>query len=122
MASKFRFAPLYFKQKKIGELETVELQVMSGDEQMIGTEGLLGHSEGAITCKLTAGCVIPVGGTTPAMIDALLNKEDVDIGLPIDGGTFKFTGRLTGVTYNSESKSGSTKGKFEISTGKPTKV
>ncbi len=110
---------MYFKSKKVAELEDVSYEIMSNDESLIGTEGYLTHSEGAVTCKITATAIIPVGGTTPNMLNSLLNKEDVGIGVPIDGGLQKFTGRLTGVSYDSNSKSGKTTGKFTVEGGRP---
>lgn len=117
--AKIKFAPLYVNNKKCAELEDVSYEIMSNDEAQIGTEGYLCHSDGATMAKASCNSLVPVGGTTPNMVQHILNKNDVSLGLPIDGGLQKFTGRLVTVSYKSSSKNGKTEGQFSFEGGKP---
>ena len=116
---KVKFAPLYFNQRKIAHLENVEFDVASGDEPQVASDGYLTHSEGATMSTCSATCIVPVSGVDPDLLSKLLDKADVQIGLPIDGRTLKVTMRPTRARYTSEPKNGKTQGVFEFGGGAP---
>lgn len=113
-----RFAPIYYKNKKVATLENVTYSIKSGNEPLIITEGWDGISEGAVTCDASASCIDPVEGSGMSFIDDLLNKKLVQIGIPIDGKIHQFTACVMGADFSSDAKSGKTTGKFDFSGGK----
>jgi hypothetical protein len=120
MGVRVKFAALYHNQKKIAELEDVEVSVMMNGEEIIATEGWLTVSDGAITSKLTATAIIPTSGTTPDMFMPLLNRDDVQLAVPLFGKILKFDpSRPMSINVSSTTKSGKTSGKFEWVSGKP---
>lgn len=117
--AKIKFAPLYFNQRKIAHLENVEFDVASGDEPQIGSDGYLCDSDGATLTTFSATCIVPVSGVDPQILLKLLNKENVKIGLPVDGVTLKLDARVRQARYTSESKNGKTQGVFSGGGGAP---
>ena len=114
-----RNAPIYFKGKKIAEIETASYEINSGDEAQIGTDGYLGHSKGAITSKFDANVIVPVAGLGVTVTDALLRKEDVNIGFFADGKMHQAECRTTTARFDSDSRAGKLTGTFSFEGGKP---
>jgi hypothetical protein len=114
-----RNAPVFFKSKKIAEIETASYEVNSGDEAQIGTDGYLGHSQGAITTKLDCNVIVPVAGLKTTMMDALLRKLDVNIGAFVDGKLHQFDARCTTARFDSDSRAGKLTGTFTFEGGEP---
>lgn len=114
-----RAASVYFKSKKIAEIESADYSIDSGDEAHHGAEGLLGFSKGQITTKITANVIVPVAGTTTTLESALLNKETVNIGWAAGGKLHQVDMNPMNCSYKSDAKTGSLKGSFEFHGGKP---
>lgn len=114
-----RFCPLYINQKKLATLENVTFDIDSGDEDLIATEGWVGASDGAITCKATADCLSPVDSSQEGVsfVNAMLNKQYVNCSVPWMGKIYSFTGRFKGANMKSDPKSGKTNGTFNITGG-----
>lgn len=119
MAIKFRSVPLYIKSKKIAETSGGTYEHNSGDEAQIGTEGYIGHSDGADMCSVQFDTVTPVKGHELSLKNIIRNKEDVTVGAPVDGSFESFTGRMISRSYKWDSKSGTCTGSFRIEGGKP---
>lgn len=114
-----RAASVYFKGKKIAEIETADYDIEGNDEPQHGSEGLMGWSKGQITTKITTNVIVPVSGMTTTLESALLNKEQVNIGWAGGGKLHQIDMNVMNAKYKSESKNGSLKGTFEFSGGKP---
>lgn len=114
-----RNAPIFFKGKKIAEIETGSMEINSGDEAQIGTDGYLGHSKGAITSKIDCNVIVPVAGLGVTMTDALLNKRDVVVGMFYDGKLFQAEMRCTTMKGDTDSKAGKLTGTYTFEGGKP---
>jgi hypothetical protein len=115
MANKtFRSASIYVKSKKIAEITSSTYEVMSGDEQQIGTEGVLGFSDGVATSKLDFDTVCPVTGHELALKTILKGKQTVTAAVLVDGGLETFDCRIMTRSYTSDAKTGECKGKFSL--------
>lgn len=121
--SRFRAVPLYINGKKVAEVTKGKLSLASGDEMQIGTDGYLGHSDGAMTSKLNPTCIIPVGGmTTTALRDALFNKKYLTAGLPVDGKFMQVDMRVVSGDFDWDWKTGTITGDYSLEGGEPTQV
>ncbi len=116
-AQSTRFVPILFNNKKIGELEDTTYDIESGDDDLFGTEGWAGASDGATTCKATANTFVPVKGISVDIITAMLNKQFVDIKVPWNGAIHTFTGRVKSAGMKSDSKTGKCTGSFTFMGG-----
>lgn len=117
--AKFRHYPVYFKKKKIAELQSVTHDIESGDELMMGAEGVLGHSDGIATMKLESDCIVPVPGLSVGFLDAIINKQDVDVMIFADGRFQMATGRIVSANYSSNSRNGEARGRFTFTAAAP---
>jgi hypothetical protein len=116
---KFRHFPVYMSNKKIATMSQVNHDIESGDELQFGAEGVLGHSDGIITVKLEADCVIPVAGSPVGFLDTIINKRDVSVRIFCDGKYQMFKGRIISANYTSNSRNGEARGKFVFTGGAP---
>jgi len=57
-----RALPLYVDSRKIAEVSGGSYEHNSNDELQIATEGYMGHSDGADTCRVQANTITPVKG------------------------------------------------------------
>lgn len=119
MADRVRFSPIYLDNKKQGTLQTTNVEVMNNGEQLIGTEGHLTVSDGAITCTVEGDMIVTTAGSSTDLLKMLLARADVQVGLPVNGKFAKFTGRLMSIGQTSTSKTGVTTGKFKYIGGQP---
>lgn len=117
---KFRVAPLYVGSKKVAEMQNATFDIDSGDEQEHGVDAVLGFTEGIITGKVSCETCVPVGGQSVPWKTLILNKTDVNVGLDIDGGLLQATGRVTSLSYKTDSKTGKTTSTPNIVIGTPT--
>jgi hypothetical protein len=117
-----RNAPIYFKGKKIAEVETGSYEISSGDEPQFGTDGLLGHSSGAITTKITLNVIVPVAGISVTMTGALLAKEQVTMGILVDAKLHQIDMNPMSANFQTDSKAGKVTGAFEFNGGAPVAV
>lgn len=117
--AKFRHYPVYFNRKKIATMQAVTHDIESGDELMYGAEGVLGHADGIATMKLEADCIIPVSGSPVGFLDAIINKEDVDIMIFADGRFHMASGRIVSANYSSNSRNGEARGRFSFTGAAP---
>jgi len=115
----FRAVPIYFKGKKIAEIESADYTISSGDEAQHGSDGVLGYSKGQTTTKLVCNVVVPVAGMSSTLEAALLNKETVTMGLAIGGKLHQIDMNPMECNYKSDSKAGTLKGTFNFEGGAP---
>ena len=115
----FRQAPVFFKGKKIAEIESAKYNIATNREAQIGAEGYMGHSKGPIITKISANCVIPVSGMTSRITTALLTGESVTIGIAVDGQLHQIDMTATTADFDTDTKSGNLKGSFEFEGGQP---
>jgi hypothetical protein len=120
MAKTFRNASIYVATRKIAEIESGNYEHMSGDEAQIGTEGYMGHSDGADTVRLTFNTVTPVVGHEATLKDFIISKRTAQIAIIVDGGAEMWEGRLTQRSYSFDSRTGAVKGAFTWEGGTPT--
>jgi hypothetical protein len=114
-----RAASVYFKGKKIAEVESADYTISSGDEAHHGTEGLLGFSKGQITTKMVTNVVVPVAGLTTTLESALLTKQQVTMGWAAGGKLHQIDMNPMECNYKSDAKTGSLKGTFNFEGGAP---
>jgi len=114
-----RALPLYVNSRKIAEVSGGSYEHNSNDEMQIATEGYMGHSDGADTCRVQANTITPVKGHELELKRIILNKEYCTVGIPVDGGYEQFDGRMTSRSYNWDTKNGSCTGQFTFEGGKP---
>jgi hypothetical protein len=119
MAKTFRNASIYVATRKIAEIESGNYEHMSGDEAQIGTEGYMGHSDGADTVRLTFNTATPVVGHDLALKDFIIDKTTAQIAIIVDGNAEMWEGRLTQRSYSFDSKTGVVKGSFTFEGGRP---
>lgn len=109
-----RALPLYLDGKKIAEVSDGSYDIESGDEMQIGSEGVLGISDGTITANASFNCIIPVKGMQIAIDQIILNKKYVQLGVPVNGKFHQCDGRLSGVNYSWDHKNGRCNGAFKF--------
>ena len=114
-----RQAPIYFKGKKIAEIETADYEINGNDEPAFGSDGLLGFTSGAMTTRITCNVIVPVAGLTSTLTAALLAKEQVTIGVLVDAKLHQIDMQPMTARFQSDSKAGSLKGSFEFQGGAP---
>lgn len=119
MRELIRFAPISINHLKIGEAENVTYDIETGDEIQIGADGVLGLSDGTATCTATFNAIIPVKGMGFQIDNVILNKLYVDIKIPLNGQQHVATGRITGVNYSTDAKTGRCTGQFKFTGGSP---
>jgi hypothetical protein len=124
MASKtvIRSAPIFFKSKKVAEIESADYEINSNDEDQFGSEGWMGSSSGATTTSITCNVIVPVAGLTVTLTTALLNKEQVQIGVAVDGKLHQIDMQPKTAKFTTDSKTGTLKGSFMFSGGAPQPV
>ncbi len=114
-----RAAPIYLDGKKIAEVSSGSYDVASGDEAQIGSDGYLGHSDGATTTRFSFDCIIPVKGMAVKVDDLILNKRYFSLGLPVNGKFHQVDARMTGASYKWDHRNGTFMGTFSAEGGAP---
>lgn len=114
--------PLYYGTKKIAEVSSGTYDVTPGDEAQIGTDGYLGHSDGATITKIDADCIVPVKGLGVTILADMLAKKYVQVGIFADGKSQQLQMRVTHASYSWDSKTGKASGKFSFEGGSPDLV
>ncbi len=111
-----RSAPIYQNGKKIAEIETGTLTVRDGGEPQVGQEGYIDDSDGPITSTLSCNTILPVAGMTVRINVG----ERYTMGMFVDGKLKQCRMKCREAEYQTDSKNGTAKGKFEFGGGKPT--
>lgn len=121
---KFKKLPLHIEGKKVAELISCQYKHDSNDQRQHGIDGVMGFSDGNDETEITAETVMPFGGMSnrAAMRDAIVNKKEVQVAVPNDGGIEMIAMRCTSRTISSESRTGEMKGSFTFQGGKPEVV
>jgi hypothetical protein len=115
---KVRAVPIYFRGKKIAEIESAEYTHESGDEEATVTDGVV-YTEGLGRTSLVCNTIVPVGGLTTDLKGALIRKEEVVMGVPVDGGFEQIKMRCMQRKYNVDVKTGKLTGSFTFNGGEP---
>jgi hypothetical protein len=112
---------LFIGGKKLGTMESADYEIAGNDEEHITAEGW-SASDGQTTSKINANTIVPVDGKTDYLVDALLTKKYIKVQTGIVDGKVHFcTMRCMNVKYNTDPKTGSLKGAFAFSGGKPSR-
>lgn len=118
-----RHASMYVGGKKIGEMFNNKYSMNSGDEPQYGDDGFEGMSDGAITTNVTCTTITPVTGMSVNLVNALLQKADVDVAIgTLDNHIHQVTMRCTKAEFTSDAKAGTLNGDFEFMGGVPKVV
>lgn len=120
-----RFGPpsIFINGRKIGEFVQHKLTLASGDELQYGDGGVVGHSDGAETSKLTANGVVPRAGMATDLVALLQAKQDVDVSVGVlDGKIRMITMRFETAEFSGDHKAGTLMGDFSLSGGKSRAV
>lgn len=118
---KVRAASMYIDGSKVAEFEGSDYDLVGGDEAQFGAEGYMGHSEGAITSKVTANGLIPVAGMKVDIMSIFLKKKDVSVALAsVSGKIHKITMRCTNANVKSSHRNGTQSGSFTFEGGEPS--
>lgn len=119
MAKTIRALSIIVNSRKIAECESATWEVTTGDEAHVGTEGYIGHSDGAGMTKCTTNNIIPVTGMEVRLKDLIRNREYCTVSAIVDGDAESVEGRWTGRNYSSDAKTGALKGAFSFEGGEP---
>lgn len=111
--------PLYYKGKKVAEIRSGSYEVDSGDEPQIGTDGLLGYSDGTVITKIDTNMIVPVPGVSVTILSDMLAKKYVSIGIFADGKSHQMDMRILKAKYDWDSQSGHALGAFSFGGGAP---
>ena len=111
--------PIYLNGKKVAEVSDGNYDIDSGDEIQIGSEGVIGLSDGTPVASAQFNCIIPVKGMSVTVDTMLLNKQYIDFGIPVNGKFHQVTGRITNGGYSWDHKSGKCMGQFKFIGGGP---
>ena len=114
-----RAGATYLNDAKVAEASEAELTFNPRRQDMFGAEGWMGLTHGAITMDARVTILVPVSGTQPDFIDDLLNQNDVELAMVIDGRVFRITGGYTQGTMRYNTETGRCEGTFAINGGKP---
>lgn len=109
-----RAAPLYLDGKKVAEVSDGSYDIESGDEIQIGSEGVIGISDGTPVVNAQFNCIIPVKGMSVAVDSMILNKKYVQLGLPVNGKFHQCDGRVHSANYSWDHKNGRFNGAFKF--------
>ena len=110
----FRAASVYIDGKKVAEAMSTTFSVKNGGQSQHGIEGVLGISDGTeeTTCELDSIC--PVEGFEIDVLALLHNRKYCTIGYAVGGKLLQSTGKIQGVDYSSDTKTGEIKGKISF--------
>jgi hypothetical protein len=117
---KVKAASLYINGSKVAEIEGTDYDLQGGDEAQFGDGGYQGHSDGAITTKVSATGIMPVPGMKVDLVDRFLKKKDVSVSLAtIQGKIHRITMRITNCNVKSSHRNGTQTGSFSFEGGEP---
>lgn len=119
MASRFRCPILLVSNKKVAELMDVKIKLASGDEIQIGSEGILGHSDGTEVSSISFSAAVPVAGMSVDLLTILRSKQDVTCGVPVGGQFLVGDYRMTTAEISGQTKNGTCTGSFELEISGP---
>ena len=112
---KTRAASIFLASKKAGNIEGTGYELNSGDEPVFGDPGGVGFTDGAATTRVSASGFNPVPGSGILLMQAILNKSDIDVSLfPIDGGIHTITMRCTSGKATSHHKPGTQEANYVL--------
>jgi hypothetical protein len=115
----FRAYPMYIGGKKVAEIHSGDNDVNNNDELVIGTDGVLGHADGATVTRITANAVIPVAGTEIDLDSIRKNRQYVQVDLAVNGKAQMCDMRLIAAKYSWDFKNGRADGSFTFEGGEP---
>lgn len=122
MASeRIRHFSIYRGSRKIAEASGNSYDINSNDEAQIADEGYIGHSDGATMTNLSTDLIVPVvRKAMQQLLDDMLAKKYIDIGLGVIGGAVhKVRMRAVKCNHTGSAQNGSLVGKFEFEGGVP---
>ena len=120
---RIKAASLLVGGKKIGQFETNQYTVNTGDEAQFGDGGYAGHSDGAGTTSISATGFVPVQGMDFDFESAMNAKQYLSIIVePINGGLRSITMRCVKAEITSNHRNGEQKGTFNFEGGPATIV
>ena len=117
--SVFRAYPLYLNGKKVAEVASSTYEISTNNANQIGLEGVLGQSRGARETKIDFDTVVPIAGMQINIDDIIASEATVGLGVVVNGRMQLVSGTISGATYTSDSKEGTTKGKYSFMGGAP---
>lgn len=115
-----RHMSFFYKGKKAALASGTQYDIESNDEDQFGDEGWIGSSNGAIATKIRVDTIVPVAGTRLSVVQDMLNKRYVDVGLGVvDGKIHRVQMRIRTVSFTGASQQGTLTGQWEFTGGKP---
>lgn len=119
MAALIRPANVFFKGKKVADVQEGDFEIASGDQAEVGSEGYIGHTDGATMSKLNATMIVPFGGLSINTLTTMLNKQYVRIALAEDGKIFDIVMRTISIRYTWNHKAGENRCQASWEGGEP---
>ena len=116
-----RAAQVFYKNKKVAEMNEGSLEFAAGRTMLFGSEGYLCHSKGAGTSRGSFKVVRPQAGVSISDVQDCLAQNDVDIMIVADGKRYRQTMAVTSVAMSWNTQSGVFEGTISIEGG-PMKV
>ena len=118
--ARIRNFSLFYGGRMVATASGHEYTIDMGSEDQIGDGEWLGVSDGVPTTKLTSTEIVPVAGIGVSILQDMLARKYVDVGLGIvDGKIHKITMRARQGRYTTETAHGTLHGEFEFTGGTP---
>ena len=112
--ARFRHFPLFVGSRKFAEAHGNSITVDSGDEIQIGSDGILGLSDGVTQVRIEVDYVVPVKGMSIDIWDYIMNKKEFTVRALMGGKSLQMGARFTNASMQSEAKTGAATGKATI--------
>jgi hypothetical protein len=121
MASKFRAASIYVKNRRFKFQTDGSLQMSDGSEAIIIEGGYENHSTGPLTSQVQMNRAVPVGGDGSNLEEYFVEQEEVEITMgPINGKLVTIKPmRITEASFAGDHRNGTQTGSITLMGGKP---
>lgn len=123
MATTIRMLAFYLQNKKAATVNKATYEIMPARTPMIGQDGLLAHSKGAVQVKFTVTEVTPISGSSLGDINAkVLAQEDIEVGIIVAGKYHRVTCAATSGQFEGDAATGAATGSVTLEGGVPNVV
>jgi hypothetical protein len=111
---------IYINDKKTATVNQQSASFMGGRTPVMGSEGYLAHSKGAIQTKLTLNDIVPISGSDlQALEQKFLNQENVEIAMFIGGTVKRVEMAIVSLEFGSTTETGVASGTGQFEGGVP---
>ena len=104
----FRPLYVYYNNKKFGEVNKTKVSILPGDEAQLGSDGVLGYSDGITMLRVEVSGPVPTKDVSVPLIGNTLAKKYTTLGVLLGAKLVQSDMRCTGLEFDSDTKSGAT--------------